>query len=255
MTTKPRAKTALPPLHAERFPGESGDYRKARNRLLEAEMGLRQRVEEVAAMRRQLPLGGTVPEDYVFEEGTAHLRETGNVRRVKLSELFLRKNASLAVYSFMYGPNMAKPCPMCSSMLDSLNGTAPHAVNRINLVVVAKSPIERIRAFTDERGWRNLRLLSSAGNNYNRDYLGESADGSQLPSLNIFVRRGRKIHHFYNSELLFAPAEAGQAPRHVDLIWPLWNLFDFTPEGRGATWHPKLSYGSSGVASWPTVTQ
>jgi len=144
----------------------------------------------------------------------------------------------------MYGLNMAKACPMCTCMLDSLDGTAPHAAQRINLVVVAKSPIARIREFGRERGWRKLRLLSSAGNSYNRDYRGETADGAQLPSLNVFVKRGGKIHHVYNSELLFAPQEKGQSARHVDAIWPLWNLFDFTPEGRGTDWHPKLEYAA-----------
>ena len=28
----------------------------------------------------------------------------------------------------------------------------------------------------------------------------------------------------------------------LDLIWPIWNLFDLTPEGRGDKWHPRLSY-------------
>ncbi len=214
----------------------------ARDRLLEAEMELRRRTEEVAALRRALPLGGEIPEDYVFEEGSARSGEARQVRQVRLSELFDHPDASLAIYSFMYGPNMPKACPMCTAMLDSLDGTAPHAADRINLVVVAKSPIERILAFARERGWRRLRLLSSAGNHYNRDYLGESADGSQLPSLNIFVRRGGKVHHFYHSELLFAANEPGQDARHVDPIWPLWNLFDFTPEGRGTGWRPKLSY-------------
>ena len=128
-------------------------------------------------------------------------------------------------------------------MLDGLNGTAPHATQRINLVVVARSPIQRIRAFARERGWRHLRFLSSAGNTYNHDYHGETADGSQRPALNVFVRRGRRVYHFYNTELLFAPAEHGQDPRHVDLLWPLWNLFDLTPEGR-PNWYPELSYGS-----------
>jgi len=36
-------------------------------------------------------------------------------------------------------------------------------------------------------------------------------------------------------------------PRHVDPIWPLWNLFDFTPEGRGTNWYPKLSYDAPTV--------
>jgi predicted dithiol-disulfide oxidoreductase (DUF899 family) len=36
--------------------------------------------------------------------------------------------------------------------------------------------------------------------------------------------------------------EAGQDPRHVDMLWPLWNLLDLTPEGRGKDWYPKLAY-------------
>jgi len=229
-------------LHSIRFPGESDSYRAARNELLETEIRLRKSIEEVAAMRRRLPLGGEVPEDYVFEEGAADLEDTQATRTVRLSELFRPGKDSLAVYSFMYGPNMQSPCVACTSILDALNGTAAHAAQRINFAVVAKSPIARIRAFARERGWRNLRLLSSAGNTYNRDYLGEMPDGGQMPSLNVFVRRDGKMRHFYNTELLFAPTEPGQDQRHVDMVWPLWNLFDFTPDGRGTNWYPKLTY-------------
>ncbi|MBI4490562.1 MAG: DUF899 family protein [Deltaproteobacteria bacterium] len=228
--------------HSVRFPGESRGYRRARNELLLAERQLRRHIEKVAALRRQLPLGGNLDQDYVFEEGAPDLDDTETVRRVRLSDLFEHGKGSLIVYSFMYGPEMAKPCPMCTALLDGLNGTAPHTAQRVNFVVVAKSPIQRIRAFAGERGWRHLRLLSSSGNTYNRDYHGETSDGSQSPALNVFVRRGRKVHHFYSTELLFAPTEPGQNARHVDLIWPLWSLFDLTPEGRGADWYPKLSY-------------
>jgi predicted dithiol-disulfide oxidoreductase (DUF899 family) len=108
--------------------------------------------------------------------------------------------------------------------------------------VVAKSPIHRIRVFARWRGWDNLRLLSSAANTYNRDYFGETARGTQMPSLNVFVRRRGAIHHFYHSGLLLVPPDRGQDPRHVDLIWPLWNVLDLTPEGRGKGWYPQLSY-------------
>ena len=238
-----KRKTAARALHQERFPGESRTYRAARNTLLQAELELRRRIEAVAALRRKLPVGGPVPEDYEFEEGAADLDDTETVHRVKLSEFF-RRDASLVIYSYMYSAAMAKPCPMCTCMLDSLNGAAPHAAQRINLVVVAKSPIQRIRAAARERGWRNLRLLSSFRNTYNLDYHGESATGSQLPALNVFTRRGGKIHHAYCTELLFAPSDPGQNARHVDAIWPLWNLFDFTPDGRGTDWYLKLTYGS-----------
>jgi len=228
--------------HSFRFPGESDSYRRARNQLLQAEIDLRRRVEEVAALRRQLPVGGEIPEDYVFDEGSDDRNAPDSVRQVSLSQLFQPGKDTLAIYSFMFGPKMKAACPMCASMLDSLDGTAVHAAQRISLAVVANSPLERIRSFARERGWRRLRLLSSAGNHYNRDYYGENAEGGQQPSLNIFVRRGGKIHHFYHTELLLAPPEPGQNQRHVDMIWPLWNLLDFTPEGRGSDWYPSLIY-------------
>jgi predicted dithiol-disulfide oxidoreductase (DUF899 family) len=225
-----------------RFPGESASYRAARDELLAAERDLRKQVEQVAQLRRKLPLGGELPEDYAFEEGAANLADTTAVVSVKLSDLFRKGIDTLALYNFMYGPEMKQACPMCTSFLDSLNGTAPHAGQRLNLAVVAKSPIGRIREFARGRGWHNLRLLSSARNTYNRDYHGETADGGQLPVFNVFVRRDGKIYHSYSTELVFAPPEPGQNERHIDMMWPLWNLLDLTPEGRGADWYPRLSY-------------
>jgi len=236
---KPAAKT----LHKQHYPNETKAYRAARDRLLKAEMELRKNVKAVAALRRKMPLGGPVPEDYEFEEGGTDIDDTLTVRRVRMSELFGR-DGSLVVYNYMYGPAMAKACPMCTSWLDSLNGAARHAGQRINLVVVAKSPIQRIREIARERGWKNLRVLSSAGNNYNHDYFGESEDGKQNPSLNVFTRDGATIRHTWGSELMFAPTESGQHPRHIDMMWPLWNLFDLTREGRGKDWFPKLAYGA-----------
>lgn len=230
------------PLHSNRFPNEPANYREARNALLEAEMSLRRNLEKVAALRRKLPLGGELPEDYVFEEGAADINDDKAVRKVRLSELFAPGKDTLLVYSYMFGPRMKQPCVSCTSILDGLNGTSKHVNQRMNFVVVAKSPIDRIRAIARERGWNNLRLLSSDGNTYNRDYFGENEKEEQQPSLNVFVRRDGKIQHFYHTELLFAPSEPGQDGRHVDLIWPLWNLFDYTPEGRGTNWYPRLKY-------------
>jgi predicted dithiol-disulfide oxidoreductase (DUF899 family) len=225
-----------------RFPGESADYRAARDELLAAERGLRRQVEQVAELRRKLPLGGELPEDYAFEEGAADLADATTVASVRLSDLFRSGIDTLALYNFMYGPAMQQACPMCTSFLDSLNGTAPHAAQRLNLAVVAKSPIGRIRDFARGRGWHNLRLLSSARNTYNRDYHGETADGGQLPVLSLFARRDGKIYHSYSTEMAFAPPEPAQNQRHIDMMWPLWNLLDLTPEGRGADWYPRLSY-------------
>jgi len=215
------------------FPGEDASYRDARDKLLEAEMQLRKQLESVAALRRKLPSGGRIPQDYVFDEDNG---------QVLFSQLFKSETPTLMVYNFMFGPAMSQACTSCTSILDGLNGTAPHVMDRVPLVVVAKSPMPRIREFAKERGWTNLRLVSSAHNTYNLDYHGELENGSQMPMLNVFIKRGDAIHHFYRTELLYAPVEQGQDARHVDLVWPLWNLFDLTPEVRGKQWYPKLRY-------------
>jgi predicted dithiol-disulfide oxidoreductase (DUF899 family) len=239
------------------FPGESAEYRAARDRLLEQEIEERRAMEAVAAARRELPPGGTVPEDYVFQGAGAD----GAPTDVRLSELFAPGPDSLAIYSFMFprhpsdkrpGPATGEtarlpleecPCPSCVAFLDQLDGAAQHVVQNLNFSVVAKSPLERILAFAEERGWRHLRLLSSAGNTYNRDYLAETAEGTQLPILNVFHRNGETIRHFWGSELVYAPADPGQDPRHNGTLEPLWNLFDLTPEGRPSDWEEQLSYG------------
>ncbi len=205
------------------------------------ELDLTRRIEEVAALRRELPLGGEVPQDYAFMEGASDLEDGETERAVLLSELFEPGKDSLILYSFMYGPDMAEPCPMCTSLLDGLDGNVPHARQRLNFAVVAKSPINRIRDHARQRGWRHLRLLSSAQNTYNRDYHGETPEGNQVPMLNVFVRRDGKIHHSTGTEALWVPPWPGQDNRHVDLLWPLWPLFDLTPEGR-EDWYPELNY-------------
>jgi predicted dithiol-disulfide oxidoreductase (DUF899 family) len=214
------------------FPNESRRYRTARNKLLKAELALRRQVEAVAKLRRKLPQGGEVPRDYVFDS------EAG---LAKLSELFGGRDALLA-YSFMYGPEMKEACPMCTSFLDGLNGNAQHIAQRASLVVIARSPLERIVQYARGRSWGNLRMLSSAGNSYNLDYHGEDEQGAQLPVMNVFVRKGGKVRHFYASELLFARPDKGQDPRHNDAMWPLWAALDLTPRGRGKDWYPKRTY-------------
>jgi predicted dithiol-disulfide oxidoreductase (DUF899 family) len=239
------------------FPGESAEYRAARDRLLEREIELRREMEAVAALRRQLPPGGAIPEDYVFQGEGAD----GQPADVRLSELFAPGRDSLAIYSFMFprdpgddrpGPAAGElaqlplaqaPCPSCVALLDQLDGAAEHAGQHLNFAVVAKAPIPRVLAFARERGWRRLRLLSSAMNAYNRDYLAETPEGDQRPMLNVFHRDGETIRHFWASELFYAPTEPGQDPRHVSTLEPVWNLFDLTREGRPPDFDEQLSYG------------
>ncbi len=209
-------------MHTTRFPGETPAYRAARDELLSAERDLRTRVEEVAAKRRRLPLGGAVPEDYLFEDGAAGLDDPAPP--IRMSRLFEPKKDTLVLYSFMYGPNMPRPCPMCSSFIDGLNGNAKQIAQRVNLALVSKSPLARFRELARSRGWGNLRLLSSADNAFNRDYHAETPDGKQSSIIHTFVKRGERVHHAYSSELNLFPSETGQDTRHIDLMWPLWKM-------------------------------
>jgi predicted dithiol-disulfide oxidoreductase (DUF899 family) len=237
------------------FPNESVQYRTARNRLLEQEIALRRTMEAVAMARRELPPGGPVAEDYVFDG----LATDGSPTKIRLSALFESGGSSLVIYNMMFprdpgdqrpGPHTGAtaklplaegPCPSCVAFLDQLDGVADHAAQHLNLVVVAKTPLERLLTFAQERGWRRLRLVSSAGNTFNRDYHGQTADGDQRPMLNVFHRDGQTIRHFWSSELLYAPSDPGQDPRHVGTLEPLWNLFDLTREGR-PDWDEQLAY-------------
>jgi predicted dithiol-disulfide oxidoreductase (DUF899 family) len=216
------------------FPNETDGYRDARDELLKAEIELKAQVERVAAMRRGLPIGGAVKQDYAFEG----IDGDGQVRSVRLSELFEGSKETLFLYSFMFGPKMENPCPMCSSIIDGLNGNAPQLTQRINLAVVARSPIERIAGFAKQRGWNHVRLLSSAKNAYNADYFGETSEGDQYPMGNVFVQRNDSIHHFWGTEMLYDKGDGD--PRHMDMMWPLWNVLDTTPDGRGSDWYPPL---------------
>jgi predicted dithiol-disulfide oxidoreductase (DUF899 family) len=238
------------------FPGESGVYRAARNRLLDEEIELRRAMEAVASSRRRLPPGGVMPQDYAFHGNGAD----GSPAEVRLSELFAPGKDSLLIYSMMFprdpdddspgpqdGQTAALPlaeglCPSCTALLDQLDGAAENAAQRLNLAVAAKAPIERVLTFGQERDWRRLRLLSSAGTSYNRDYLAESPDGRQKPMMNVFYRDGNTIRHVWGSELFYAPTDPGQDPRHLGTIEPLWNLFDLIPEGRGSDWYEQMNY-------------
>jgi predicted dithiol-disulfide oxidoreductase (DUF899 family) len=234
------------------FPNESAEYRSARNALLDAEIALRRQSEAVAAMRRALPPGGEVPEDYVFERIGPHHRP----EKVRMSELF-GPASSLMLYSFMFGPERDAACPGCTHLLDCLDGAARHVPQRAPFFVVARSPIARLVAFAKERGWQHLKFLSTAGNRYSDHYYAHTTaltpamreargygpeENWDEPMLNVFRKDDSTIRHFWGSELVFAPDDPGQHHRGLDFADPVWGLLDTIPEGRGETFFPRLAY-------------
>jgi predicted dithiol-disulfide oxidoreductase (DUF899 family) len=228
---KPTQELAQSP---RRFPGESAAYRGARNALLAEEIELRRHIERVAAQRRALPPGGEVPQDYRFE---------GENGPVTLSQMF-GKHDTLVTYNWMYGPKRKRPCPMCTSLLSAYDGEMPDILQRVAFAVIARSPIERLVDFKSERGWRHLRLFSSGGNSFNRDYADEDPDGDDHVTFNVFTRSGDTVRHFWGEEMGMQTADPGQDPRGAPDPMPIWTVLDMTPGGRGIDWYPKLEYGA-----------
>ncbi len=224
--------TKLAAENTVRIPHESDEYRAARTALLAEEIELRRHMERVAAQRRALPPGAPVRGDYRFdtEEGPTDL-----------AGLFGDKE-TLAVYSYMFGPQRMRPCPMCTNMLDSWDGNAADIAQKLSLVVVARSPIEKLAAWKRERGW-SLRLASDLDDAYSRDYLALEPDGSESGVLSVFTRRDGTIRHFWSNEMGFGTADPGQDIRGVVATYsPLWNMLDSIPEGRDPDWYPSLNY-------------
>jgi predicted dithiol-disulfide oxidoreductase (DUF899 family) len=214
------------------YPNETPDYRRARQALLVEEIELRRHLERVAEMRRALPPGGEVIKDYRFQ---------GERGPASFADLFGDKQ-TLVLYSYMFGPQRQRPCPMCTSMLSAYDGEIPDIEQRVAFAVVARSPIEKLVAYKKERGWRYLKLYSDTTGEFSRDYFAVNAEGGDDPNLNVFTRRDGKIRHFWSGEMGFEQADPGQDPRGAPDLMPLWTLLDFTPDGRGVDWYPKLEY-------------
>ena len=227
---KPAAELA----HANtaRVLNESAEYRRAREQLLAEEIELRRHIERVAEQRRALPPGGEVKKNYAFE---------GESGPASFTELFGDKD-TLVIYSYMYGPQRERPCPMCTSLLSAWDGEVPDILQRVALAVVARSSIERLKTFKRERGWHYLPLYQDLSGEFSRDYHALTKDGGDDAAFNVFTRRDGTIRHFWAGEMNGASADPGQDPRGAPDLMPLWTILDVTPEGRGKDWYPKLNY-------------
>ena len=215
------------------FPNEPEGYRAAREALIAEEIALRRHLASVAEQRRALPIGGEVPEDYEFEGPDGG--------RVRLSEMF-GPHDTLVTYFWMYGPQRERPCPMCTNLLGPLDANARDIEQQVALAVIALSPVARQLEFARERGWTALRLYSSAGNDFARDYRGLMDDGTDSAALNVFVKRDGKVHLFWAAEAGFGTEDPGKDPSLAPDLAPLWNILDLTPRGRDPHWYPSLDY-------------
>lgn len=215
---------------------ESADYRAVRDRLLSAEIELKNLRERVAVLRRSLPTDMKVP-DYAFEEGPVSLDQDEPVKQVRLSDLARERPAIL--YQYMYGAAQTSPCPMCSMWMDGFNAVARHLYQWAEVAIVAQADIRSLRAVGRERGWHDIRLLSSAPSSMKSDFGFQNEKGEQMPGISVFIRNDAgDLCHFYSASAMMDDANRG---RGMDALSPVWNLMDLLPQGRG-DWMPKLNY-------------
>jgi predicted dithiol-disulfide oxidoreductase (DUF899 family) len=215
------------------WPNEPAGYRAAREALLTEEIELRRRIARVAEQRRALPPGGEVSDAYRFEDREGRQRP--------IADLF-GDHDTLVVYCWMFGPERARPCPMCTNLVGPLAANAADIAQKTALAVFGRSPVERQEAFARERGWRGLRFYRPVGDDFPSAYRALAPDGSEWPSLLVFVKRSGKIHLFWGAEMGGETADPGQDPRGAPDLAPLWNILDLTPAGRDPDWYPKLDY-------------
>lgn len=213
---------------------ESAEYLARREELRVAELDLMRQREKVAAMRRALPQGAVL-QDYIFEDATDEL-----AREVRLSELFTARGRALVVYHLMYGKKNAKPCPMCTMWIDGLNGVAHHLAQNVDFVVAAAAAPEALRAYAKTRGWNRVRLLSCESNSFKADLLSENAEGGQDSTISVLTKdTDGTLRHFYTAHPWMSE---DVRERGIDLLTPVYNVLDLTPQGRGQ-WYASLGYG------------
>jgi predicted dithiol-disulfide oxidoreductase (DUF899 family) len=210
---------------------ESDEYRRQREELRVAELDLIDQAERVAALRRTLP-ADTLVDDYP-------LIDVASGDRVRLSELFSAPGRPLILYHFMYGKLQTEPYPLCTMWSDGYNAAAPHLTQNADFVVVAAADPAAIAAHAASRGWSNLRLLSARDSTFKYDLGSEEEDGEQIESISVFTRGDDgSVRHVYSKGAQMAD---DRRERGIDLLTPVWNLLDLTPNGRG-DWYPSLHY-------------
>ncbi|WP_375291066.1 DUF899 family protein [Qipengyuania sp.] len=216
------------------FPGESDAYRDARTDLLAQEIALQRQIDAVAEQRSKLPPGPAVEKDYRFRDM--------NGDEVGLADLF-GGHDTLVTYFQMYGPERERPCPMCTNLLGPLDANALDITQRVALVVLARSPVDRQLAFARERGWRHLRFLQTVGDAFALDFGGlDPKKGGENPVLTVFRKDGDKVRLFWKGAMTGEMAEEGKDPRGIPDVASVWTVLDLTPGGRGTDWYPKLDY-------------
>ena len=186
----------------------SQDYRQARERLREAELRLRDHIEQVAELRRGLPPGPVVDPGYRLREGDPDLEVDGpdTHRQTTLAELFDPGTRQLFVYHLRFAPQWDQGCPHVQPLARRPQRRRPPAQGDDQLPVIAKAELPKLR------GWSRLRLLSSFGTSFNADLGAEHPEWGEKSRISVFTKdQDGTIQLFYWGDPYFGQ---GPVPRH-----------------------------------------
>jgi predicted dithiol-disulfide oxidoreductase (DUF899 family) len=219
--------------------GTREEHQAAREELLKREKELTRANDELARQRRELPWV-PIEKDYGFD--TDEGRKT-------LAELFDGRSQLMA-YHFMFGPEYAAGCPVCSSGADTYDGAVAHLNARdVTFLCVSRAPLERLQAYKKRMGW-SFPWVSSAGTDFNFDFgvshteeelkpflegdvspvvtqmaaasgtdpAGYMAEG---PGLSVFALSDGVVYHTYST-----------SARGLEIMLGFYPLLDRVPKGR-----------------------
>ncbi len=200
-----------------------------RTELLKTEKALTRVTDRVATARRALPRV-RVEADYRFE---------GPDGPLGLFDLF-DGHSQLAVYHFMFAPDWAEGCPICSFWADNLDRLVPHLAARdVALVLVSNAPVSKLEAYRRQMGWA-MPWVSAVDGAFSRDmgvtfppdeiaagdatynYQRGGAPGAEAPGFSTFERDADgSVYHCYSAYARgLEPLNAG------------YGLLDLMPHGR-----------------------
>ncbi|HKX55589.1 MAG TPA: DUF899 domain-containing protein, partial [Xanthomonadales bacterium] len=143
---------------------------------------------------------------------------TGANGKVGLLDLFEGRK-QLIVYHFMYGPDAQNPCTGCSMMVDNMGHISHLHARNTSLVLVARSPYERLVALNERMGWQ-MPWYSSFGTDFNQDF-GAITDNGEMFGVSVFIREGDDIYRTYHT-----------TKRGAEYLGSIFTYLDLTPMGR-----------------------
>src|SRR5437764_9239307 len=218
--------------------GTREEWDAARAELLKREKELTRMGDELARQRQELPWVA-IEKQYTFQ--TADGPKT-------LAELFDGRS-QLVAYHFMFGPDWAAGCPVCSSIADSFDGVVEHLKARdVTMIGISRAPIEKLLSFRERMGW-SFNWASSYESDFNWDFHHSStreqvsgwadqvpplvsefasATGNDVvgyftegPGLTVFTRSGEDVYLAYET-----------TARGLEVVMAYYGILDRVPHGR-----------------------